>query len=211
MARPSQQIDQALLRSGRTLYPVLGAAGLSQRRLAEHAGVSPGMFHYHFASKDAFLRALLQQLYEEMFAKLSADTAHAGPALERLSDGLYGLARFVREQRPLLQRLALDAANGVAVAREFLEANVPRHMALLAGLLEEARRSGELPPTRHPLQRVAYLLGAVLAPMVVLPALGSLGVPLPGPSVDTQVTGDAAIRRRIRVALAALPQITEDA
>ncbi|WP_395699463.1 TetR/AcrR family transcriptional regulator [Aquabacterium sp.] len=211
MARPSQQLDQALLRSGRALYAELGAPGLSQRRLAEHAGVSPGMFHYHFASKDAFLRALLQQLYEEMFAGLTADTAPAGSALERLGSGLFGIARFVREQRPLLMRLALDAANGVAVAREFVAANVPRHMALLAGLLAEAQRRGELPPTRHPLQRVAFLLGAVVAPMVVLPAMGALGVPLPGPALGTQVSGDAAIRRRIRVALAALPQIVEHA
>lgn len=211
MARPSQQLDQALLRSGRALYPELGAAGLSQRRLAEHAGVSPGMFHYHFASKDAFLRALLQQLYEEMFAGLTAEAAGPGPALQRLSAGLLGLARFVREQRPLLMRLALDAANGVAVAREFLQANVPRHMGLLAGLLDEARRSGELPPTRHPLQRVAFVLGSVLAPMVVLPAIAGLGVPLPGPSMATQVTGDAAVRQRIALALQALRLPEDDA
>lgn len=209
MARPSQQLDIALLRSGRALYPALGAAGLTQRRLAEHAGISPGMFHYHFASKEAFLRALLQQLYEEMFAGLAAEAALPGPALQRLAAGLLGLARFVREQRPLLMRLALDAANGVAVAHEFLQANVPRHMGLLAGLLDEARRSGELPPTRHPMQRVAFMLGSVLAPMVVLPAMVGLGVPLPGPSMDTQVTGDAAITRRIRLALAALQQAEE--
>ena len=80
MPRPSQQLDQALLRSGRALYPALGCAGLSQRKLAEHAGISPGMFHYHFASKDAFLRALLQQLYEEMYGPLAESAGGDGPA-----------------------------------------------------------------------------------------------------------------------------------
>ena len=40
MPRPSQQIDQALLASGRTLLPQTGCAGLSVRALAEHAAVT---------------------------------------------------------------------------------------------------------------------------------------------------------------------------
>lgn len=211
MARPSQQLDQALLRSGRALYAELGCAGLSQRRLAEHAGVSPGMFHYHFASKDEFLRTLLQQLYEEMFGQLSADAAAPGPALQRLRQGLLGMARFVREHRPLLLRLVLDAANGEAVAHEFLRANAPRHVGVLAHLLAEAQRSGELPAVRHPLQRLVVLMGAVLAPMVMVPAMRALGLPLKGPSITTQVTGDAAIAERIELALAALRQAKESA
>ncbi|MBI5256240.1 MAG: TetR/AcrR family transcriptional regulator [Burkholderiales bacterium] len=206
MARPSQQLDQALLRSGRALYAELGCAGLSQRRLAEHAGVSPGMFHYHFASKDDFLRTLLQQLYDEMFESLASDAAAPGPALARLRQGLFGMARFVREHRPLLLRLVLDAANGEAVAGEFLRANAPRHLGVLVQLLEEAQRRGELPPVRHPLQRLAVLMGAVLAPMVMLPAMQALGVPLKGASLATQVTGDTAIAERIELALSALRQ-----
>lgn len=204
MARPSQQLDLLLLRSGRALYADLGAAGLTQRRLAEHAGISPGMFHYHFDSKDAFLRALLQQLYDEMFQGLAADTTAPGPALPRLRAGLLGLARFVREWRPLLLRLALDAANGVQVVREFVRDNAPRHLGLLVQLLTEAQRGGELPPTREPLQRMAFVLGAVMAPMVVVPAMLGLGVPVPGPAPLQQVTSDAAIRERIELALAAL-------
>ena len=211
MPRPSQQLDQALLRSGRALYPALGCAGLSQRKLAEHAGISPGMFHYHFASKDVFLRALLQQLYEEMFAGLEADTGLDQPALQRLQLGLIGLARFVREHRPLLMRLALDAASGEAVPREFMRANALRHLGLLAGLLMQAQLSGELPVTRHPVQRVAFVLGAVIAPMVVVPAIAALGVALPGPAISTQVLGDAAIRDRVAMALAALRQPQESA
>ncbi len=72
MPRPSQQIDQALLASGRELLPALGCAGLSVRAVAAHAGVAPGMFHYHFGSKREFLRTLLSGLYEEMFSALAA-------------------------------------------------------------------------------------------------------------------------------------------
>jgi len=202
--RPSQQLDQALLRSGRALYPVLGCAGLSQRRLAEHAGISPGMFHYHFASKDVFLRALLQQLYEEMYGPLAENAGSDGPPLDRLQRALFGIARFVREHRPLLARLALDAAGGQAVAQQFMRDNAPRHLAVLLQLLKEAERAGQLRPLRHPLQRMAVLMGTVVAPLMMAPAVSALGIPLPGPSVETQVCSDAAISARIELALAAL-------
>jgi AcrR family transcriptional regulator len=203
MPRPSQQLDQALLRSGRVLYPALGGAGLSQRRLAEHAGTSPGMFHYHFESKDAFLRTLLQQLYEEMFARLVAGAAQPGPALARLRHVLGAMARFVREQRPLIVRLALDAAGGLPVAREFVRDNAPRHVTVLMQLLDQAQREGDLPPGTPVLQRVALLMGGVIAPMVLVPAMASLGVALPTPLVEAQVTGDEAIMARIEMALVA--------
>jgi AcrR family transcriptional regulator len=204
MPRPSQQLDQALLRSGRALYPSLGCAGLSQRKLAEHAGISPGMFHYHFASKDAFLRALLQQLYEEMYGALAEVAGGDGPPLDRLQRALFGIARFVREHRPLLVRLALDAASGQAVAQQFMRDNAPRHLAVLLQLLKEAERAGQLRPLRHPLQRMAMLMGAVVAPLVMAPAVSALGIPMPGPSIETQVCSDAAIGARIELALAAL-------
>jgi AcrR family transcriptional regulator len=204
MPRPSQQLDQALLRSGRALYPSLGCAGLSQRKLAEHAGISPGMFHYHFASKDVFLRALLQQLYEEMYGALAETAGGEGPPLDRLHRALLGLACFVREHRPLLARLALDAANGQAVAQQFMRDNAPRHLGVLLQLLKEAERVGQLRPLRHPLQRMAVLMGAVVAPLLMAPAVSALGIPLPGPSIETQVCSDAAIAARIDIALAAL-------
>lgn len=210
MARPSQQLDQALLRSGRALYPLHGCAGLTQRLVAEHAGVAPGLFHYHFGSKDAFLRTLLQQLYEELFAGLQDSAAQDGPPLARLRRVLLRLAGFVRDQRPLVVRLATDAATGQTVVQDFVRANGPRHLRLVMQLLQQA-----LPPASAaaapPLAAAVFLLGAVLAPMVAAPGLAALDPPLPGwpPGtlarlVDEQVCSDAAITERCERALAAL-------
>src|SRR4029079_3238766 len=95
MPRPGRNIEQVLLRSGRALYPERGSAGLSVRSLAEHAGLNVGMFHYHFRSKDDFLRELLQQYYEEMFGPLSERVHHEGPPLQRLRDALACVTPFV--------------------------------------------------------------------------------------------------------------------
>lgn len=205
MPRPSQGIDQALLRSGLELLPQLGCAGLSVRKVAEHAGVNPAMFHYHFGSKAAFLQALLQQLYEQMYTQLSADATQQGPVLQRLEAALLTLAGFVRKHHALVGRLAIDAASGEAVVHDFVRANAPRHLGLLMQLMAEAESAGAL-RTAPPLQRFVFLMGAVLSPMLVAPAIAALGVApaVVGAAVQQQVLSDAAILQRVRLALGAL-------
>ncbi len=205
MVRPSQGIDLALLRSGRVLYADGGCEGLSLRALAEHAGVNLGMFHYHFKSKDNFLRQLLQQMYEEVFAMLSVEAAQDGPALERLRQALLVLARFLREHRPFVARVWADAAQGQPAAREFVRANAPRHLGLLLGLMAQAERAGALRPM-PPLQRFVFVMGAVAAPMFIAPVVADIGIggALTPAALAAQALSDGAISARVDLALDAL-------
>jgi AcrR family transcriptional regulator len=212
MPRPSGQLDEALLASGRALFPHTGCSGLSLRTLSEHAGVNPGMFHYHFKSKDNFLRVLLQRWYEELFSGLQRPAAGPGPALERLRAALHALAGFARTHRALVARLWLDAMAGEAVVVQFLRENAPRHLALVAGLLEAAQREGsiaELPSV----QRMAFIGGSVLLPVVLGGSLlEQVGAPraLQRAFAD-QVASEAAIAQRVDLALAALARAPDAA
>jgi len=205
MPRPSQGIDQALLRSGRELFAASGCDRLSLRVLAEHAGVNVGMFHYHFKSKDNFLRTLLQQMYDEVFALLSLEAAQQGPAMQRLRLALRALGRFLREHRPFVARVWSDAAMGQPVAREFVRANAPRHLGLLLGLMAQAEADGVLRPM-PPLQRFVFVMGAVAAPMFIAPVVAEIGIAgtLSGRALGAQVLSDAAIDARVDMALDAL-------
>jgi AcrR family transcriptional regulator len=205
MPRPSQQIDQALLASGRALFARGGCAGLSVRALAEHAGVAPGMFHYHFGSKERFLRTLLADFYEGMFGSLSQQAALPAAPAERLRAALRLLAQFARANRQLLARLWLDAMAGEAVARDFFRDNAPRHIGLLLQLLGEGQASGAL-RTMPPLQGLAFLMGTVPMPMIFAAGLVDAGLTPPGgkAAFDAQVMSDEAIESRIDLVLSAL-------
>ena len=210
MPRPSQDIDQALLRAGRELYPERGCAGLAVRAVAEHAGVNLGMLHYHFRTKDNFLRAVLQQMYEEMFEQLGVEAAHDAPARDRLRAALVTIATFLRANRRSVARVWIDAMAGEAVAREFMRANAPRHIGLLAALLEAAQREGSLRDL-PPLQRLVTLLGAVALPIVFVAGVVDAGVE-PGPLLRTfeaEVLSDAAIAQRVDLLLDALGSVRE--
>ena len=205
MPRPSQAQDQALLAAGAALYAELGCAKLSVRKVAEHAGVNPAMVHYHFGSKDGFLRAVLQQHYEQMFASLSLEAQADAAPIERLRAALFALARFVREHRALIGRLWQDTQSGETVALEFLRANAPRHVGLLAHLSDSAQANGSL-SSQPSLQRLSFLMGSVLAPILIGGGVRALGIAPKAlaSQIEPQILSDAAIRARIDLALKAL-------
>src|SRR5947207_1340792 len=101
MTRPSRNVDRLLLRAGRELFPETGVAQLSVRKVAIRAGVNPGMFHYHFGNKDLFVRQLLQELYDEMFASLELAASARLPG-DALKAALNVLGRFARDNGTLM-------------------------------------------------------------------------------------------------------------
>src|SRR6188472_1662401 len=100
--RPSRNLDRALLAAGRALFPTRGCSGLAIREVADAAGVNLGMFHYHFKSREAYLRALLQTMYEEMYSQLTYQADDKLGPMEALRGALRFMGRFVRANRPFL-------------------------------------------------------------------------------------------------------------
>jgi AcrR family transcriptional regulator len=163
------------------------------------------MFHYHFGKKEAFVRALLQSLYEEMFAELTTAAAGAADPVVALRDALKVIARFGRNHRVLLRRLIADAAAGERPARDFLRDNLPRHVTVLVGLIATGQRLGVLKPVPI-VQAATFVAGAVASPILIGSAMVDAG--LAPPDVATRfaadVLSDAALDERIDLALAGL-------
>lgn len=204
MGRPSRNVDAALLRAGRVLYPTTGIRGLSVRKVAERAGVNVAMFHYHFGSKEKFVAVLLAQIYDAMFERLrlAADGDAPVAALRRT---LLVLAQFARDHRAVLRRILLDALAGERVAVEFARSNLPRHLRVVAGLVVAGQASGALRDVAA-LQAIALLAGAIGAPILLGSAVTeSDGVPrATRVAFEREVLDDAAIGERIDLVLAAL-------
>lgn len=205
MTRPSRNVDVQLLAAGRELYPATGAAKLSVRKIADRAGVNVGMFHYHFGNKDAFVRALLLSLYEEMFADLQTATAAPADPVAGLRAALRVIARFARDNRVLLRRLMADAAAGEAPAVDFVRANFPRHFGLVIGLIAAGQHAGRIKPVALA-QAVTFVAGAVAAPILLGSAMVDAGLapPVLAERFAADVLADAALDERIELALAGL-------
>ena len=201
MARPSQSIDQLLLDAGLALLPLTGCAGLSVRRLTEHAGVNLGMFHYHFKSKENFIKAVLQRTYEEMFAALALRVNPAHPPMRNLRDALGVLGNFGLKNRLLLVRILGDAMSGEPLATGFLKDNLPRHIEVIASLVRQAQSEGSLASGAPVPQVIAFMAGAVAAPILAATALQqSRGAE----SQAALVLSEQALAQRIEFALRGL-------
>lgn len=210
MSRPSRNVDQLLIQAALELMSEAGVRALSIRQVAERAGVNLGMFHYHFKTKDAFVRAVLQQTYDGMFGALEIESHRFASTLENLRAALNVLARFGRDHRLLLVRLLGDALGGEVVAAEFLKANLPRHVSVLTALIIQAQKESMLRRIALP-QAFVFLGGSIIVPILMGTAAISAGLApaLFAEALEKTVFTDAAIAERIDLALAGLA-ITAD-
>src|SRR5882672_1199192 len=205
MPRPSRNLDRALLAAGRALLPARGCAGLSIREVADAANVNLGMFHYHFKTREAFLRTLLQSMYEEMFSQLTVQRDASWGALENLRAALRFMGRFVRTNRPILARVLADALCGDPIALEFLRLNMPRHLGHMHQLIELGQRQGVLKRMPVP-QALGFCAGSLAMPILFGGAvaesgeLGKAGTRM----LAEALLSDAAIEERIEMAIAAI-------
>lgn len=212
--RPSRNLDRALLTAGRELFPSRGCAGLTVREVADAAGVNLGMFHYHFKSREAFLRALLQSVYEDLFAELSARASQlpAGTrqarAVDLLRAALQFMGRFVRANRPLLTRVLVDALGKDAIAVEFMDRNMPRHLGLMLALVQQAQKEGSVRPDVPAPNLMGFCAGSLAMPILFGGAVVERSA-LTDPTarmLEGALLSDAALDQRIDLALAAISQ-----
>ncbi|MGE5094618.1 MAG: TetR/AcrR family transcriptional regulator [Betaproteobacteria bacterium] len=204
MPRPSRNLDQALLQAGRELFPAAGCSGLSVREVAQSAGLNLGMFHDHFKSREAFVRALLQSVYEEMYGQFAFQVSGTDPLLN-LRAGLRFMGRFLRDNRAMLARVIADALCGEPLAVEFLQRNAPRHLGVLQMLLAEAVARRQMRKLA-PVQALAFCAGALGAPVLFGGAITHSGglTRAAARKLHDALLSDHAIDERIDLALEAL-------
>ena len=143
MARPSQQLDLALLEAGEEELRLKGVRGLSVRAVCARAGVSPRMLNYYFESKDNFVRTLLVRGYKNFSREVEESARGTDAPLDRLRRGVRVCLRHTIEGRLTLRNLICDAYADEPVVSEILQER-NSHTRIMYGLMEDAWRRGDL-------------------------------------------------------------------
>jgi len=205
MPRPSRNLDRKLLDAARALLPKSGFSGLNVREVIRKAGVNAGMFHYHFKSRDAFLRRVLEEVYEDFLVTFAA--AAAGPGGSRLRRVLVAVARFARDNRVFYALLIRELLNAQPDLSRFAKANFPRHVSVLAALMKECREDGTVRDLPLP-ALCMFAMSTMALPAVALTGLERNGVRaldgVPLSKVTRELLSDALIEARADMVLAAL-------
>jgi TetR/AcrR family transcriptional repressor of bet genes len=166
VARPSNtharraQIVDALAR----VMAEHGYDGATIPRIAEAAGLAPGLVHYHFGSKDEILLALVASLWPAVEARFEARAASARSAEERLDAFLDAHLALGPDARPELVRCwvlagaeALRRPEVATVHRAALDVQRAALLRLVRAALDERGR-----PTRDAPALTAALQAAIL-------------------------------------------------
>jgi AcrR family transcriptional regulator len=207
MPRPSRNIDRELIRAGRELLQENAITDLSLRQVAEHAKANLGMFHYHFKTKDEFVRAVLKDLYEEFFGSVEAEfkkSASEKDPLTRLRGLLEALARFAVEQRTLMASVFRDVLAGNPVVMEFIALNFPRHLGMLHQVMKECQTKKLIRSDLSIPQMIVLCATCLNVPVVIGTSLSRVTEGALEGSLKKEFLSPDSIRKRIDFVLRGL-------
>ena len=158
-AERSATTRAALIRAARPLFAQRGYADVGTPEIAAVAGVTRGALYHQFSDKLSLFTAVLEQLEEELVARLADQVAASDPPdpLAALSAALDGWLDACRD--PALVRIALVDAPTVLGQQAWREIAARYGLGLAVQLLRGAVEEGLILP--QPVEPLAHvLLGA---------------------------------------------------
>ncbi len=162
---PDDDRTRAILEAARRTIAEKGFAGTTISQGAARAGVSRGLLHYYFESKEDLLARVVRSNVQATVAMVEAMFARAGDA-RQLAAALTGGLREVVEQHPDFFHVFFEswaiARQSERVSRE-LEALYRQFRGAIQAGLAEAVRRGVIDRRRHPsLEGLAAVLTGLI-------------------------------------------------
>lgn len=145
-----------------------GYQGASMKAVAKAAGVSKGLLHYHFQSKEHLLveaqRLAFQRIHSQFEGRFKQGEYGIGTALEAL-DSLWESVRSLRSWAPFMVE-TMSLTNREQPVRRLLDNFYDESMELLTQGIEKVFRA-ETHPLMMPAARVAWMVRTTLHGLVV--------------------------------------------
>jgi TetR/AcrR family transcriptional regulator len=142
--------------------------GATLREIAERAGVTQPLLHYHYRSKDELWRAAVDSLFAELRDAM-AERSHGLRGVDALTAAKLRVREFIvfSARHPQLHRIITQESKSDGARMEYL---VERHVRPLyvntVELFERLTRDGLLPPIAPP--HLYYILTGAGPTMFVL-------------------------------------------
>lgn len=165
-AHHATEVRESLLVAAGRLFAEHGASGVSLRRVAEAAGVTPAMVHYYFGGKDGLNDALLEHALTHLLERVRKVVAEGG----ELSDLIAVLVgTFGREPWIPVLMVREVLAEGGRYRERFIQGYATQLAALLPGLLRDDIEAGLFRADLDPKLAFLSLLGMTVMPFVARP------------------------------------------
>lgn len=188
---------EKLLRTARAEFVAHGFRGSAIRRIADNAGVTPAMIHYHFGDKQGLYLAVMENAARPLLAGLAALREKAGHEPHTLEQvfGLYARTISAHPEMPVL--MLRDVLSEQAPMREaFIENFATRGSALLRQMIDAAKARGEVRKDVSTEMAMTTLLSLAVFPFLARPVLEAvLQKPLDADTVNELILHNTAVIR----------------
>jgi AcrR family transcriptional regulator len=157
-----------ILDAAATLFGKEGYQGSSMKAVARAAGVSKGLLHYHFNSKEHLLFEAQSAAFQRIHLRFEEKFKQGEQGMETALEGLDTLWESIRELQTwapfMVQTMSLTSKAGTV--KGLVDAFYTDSMALLTSGIEKAFR-GRLDQLIVPPERLAWMVRATLHGLVI--------------------------------------------
>jgi AcrR family transcriptional regulator len=164
-----------ILAAAREIFSREGLQGSSIRAIAREADCDPALLYYHFESKEAMFRALLERKLEPLAADLAAlaDPGDARPLPYRLWDVLQTFKAHFGEDAGFRAMVRGEILRGAEDTRDLMAAHLRRTAGHLWALLRQGQDRGELRSELHPPLTAFFFVRTTLEILDLIPVMGA--------------------------------------
>lgn len=170
-ADDSPDAREALLDAASRLFAAHGLEGVSIRRLAEEAGVTPAMVHYYFGNKKGLYEALLTRTLARVLQQVTA-SAGQGTGLEKILETLFATVTSEPWIPALVVREVLS--EGGEFREQFVKGYASHMAKLVPATIQRQVDAGLFRKDLDPTLAFMSLLGMSLMPFVARPVIGAV-------------------------------------
>ncbi|HXZ64233.1 MAG TPA: TetR/AcrR family transcriptional regulator [Streptosporangiaceae bacterium] len=157
--RPGYDLE-SLLAVAVTVFNERGYDGTSMADLSQRLGISKSSIYYHVEKKEDLLRLALDRALDGLFSVADETLAAGGiPAIDRLERLVRGSVQVLADRLPYVT-LLLRARGNTATERRALGRR-REFDQLVANLVKEAERDGDIRPDVDPAITARLLFGLV--------------------------------------------------
>lgn len=157
-AQQSEQTRGTLLQTSRNLFAEHGYGNVGLSHLVRTAGVTKGALYHHFSSKADLFRAVVEQVQQEVAARVMTEAEAETDSWSRLTVGCR--AFLTAGSDPEIQQIMLIDAPAVLGWHEWRKMDEAASARYLAEALADLIDEGVLPP--QPVAPLTHLLSGAM-------------------------------------------------
>ena len=165
-AQRSEQTRAALVAAARRLFAERGYSAVGTEEIVREAGVTRGALYHHFDGKRELMRAVYEQLEEELSQQFAASVTPGAEPLRVLREGAETFLDQCLERE--VQQIALLDAPAVLGWEEWREINARYALGLIEGVLSHGMETGQI--RTQPARPLAHALIGALDEVAMLVA-----------------------------------------